>query len=147
MASQKENTSTVESLIRHYADRFNEAGLSYGHGTDNAVDEDDWLVFAHLGLSHDDVPEVYARPVTHDAHVELEEMAERRIREKVPVAYLVNQAFFAGLVRPRSFGAPRVSDLLVPGEAGALADELAYWFASQYGERVAREGSTSRNAR
>jgi ribosomal protein L3 glutamine methyltransferase len=97
MASQKENTSTVESLIRHYADRFDEAGLSYGHGTDNAVDEAAWLVFAHLGLSHDDVPEVYARPVTHDAHVELEEMAERRIREKVPVAYLVNQAFFAGL--------------------------------------------------
>ena len=97
MASQNENTSTVEDLIRRYADRFDAAGLSYGHGTDNAVDEAAWLVFAHLGLSHDDVPAVYARHVALDAVAELEEMAERRVNEKVPVAYLVNQAFFAGL--------------------------------------------------
>jgi len=97
MASQNENTSTVEDLIRRYTDRFEAAGLSYGHGTDNAVDEAAWLVFAHLGLSHGDVPAVYAHPVAQDAVAELEKLADRRVNEKMPVAYLVNQAFFAGL--------------------------------------------------
>jgi ribosomal protein L3 glutamine methyltransferase len=97
MASQNENTSTVDDLIRRYADRFEAAGLSYGHGTDNAIDEAAWLVFAHLGLSHDDVPAVYAQPVAQDAIAELDTLAQRRVVDRVPVAYLVNQAFFAGL--------------------------------------------------
>ena len=88
---------TVEQLIRQTADRFAGANLSYGHGTDNPTDEAAWLVFAHLGLSHDDVPGAYARPVGEDELEGFEALVRRRIREHLPVAYLVNEAWFAGM--------------------------------------------------
>jgi len=88
---------TVEQLIRETADRFAGAGLVYGHGTDNPTDEAAWLVFAHLGLSHDDVPEVYARPIGADQLEGFDALVERRIHEHMPVAYLVNEAWFAGM--------------------------------------------------
>jgi len=88
---------SVERLIRDIAARFAEADLSYGHGTDNATDEAAWLVFAALGLSHDDVPAVYAKDVAVHQLEEVLAMAERRIRDRKPLAYLVNQAWFAGL--------------------------------------------------
>ena len=87
----------VERLIRRTAERFAVAGLTYGHGTDNPTDEAAWLVFAHLGLSHDAAPGVYSRPVAARELKGFEALVERRIREHVPVAYLVNEAWFAGM--------------------------------------------------
>ena len=88
---------TVEQLIRQTADRFSAAQLSYGHGTDNPTDEAAWLVFAHLGLSHDDAPGAYSRPVGGGDLEGFDALVERRISEHVPVAYLVNEAWFAGM--------------------------------------------------
>lgn len=87
----------VEQLIQQVSDQFAAAELSYSHGTDNPVDEAAWLVFAHLGLSHDDARGVYARPVSDDELAAISVLVERRITDRVPVAYLVNQAWFAGL--------------------------------------------------
>jgi ribosomal protein L3 glutamine methyltransferase len=87
----------VEQLIRDIADRFEKAGLSYGHGTDNAIDEAAWLVFAKLNLSHEEAPAVYSMAVADDDVTALQALASRRIDERIPVAYLVNQAWFAGL--------------------------------------------------
>ncbi len=97
MAQTSEQSVSVETIIREIASRFDAADLNFGHGTDNAVDEAAWLVFAHLGLSHDDVPAIYSRSVEPGETRELEALVERRIRDHVPVAYLVNQAWFAGL--------------------------------------------------
>jgi ribosomal protein L3 glutamine methyltransferase len=88
---------TVEDLIRHIAGEFQDAELTYGHGTDGPLDEAAWLVFAHLGLAHDDVADAYARPVDDADRVKLEQLVRRRIDERIPLAYLVNQAWFAGL--------------------------------------------------
>ena len=88
---------TVEQLIRRIAEQFAAADLCYGHGTDNPTDEAAWLVFAHLGLSHDDAPSVYSQIVDPRDQRAIESLVERRIGEHVPVAYLVNEAWFAGL--------------------------------------------------
>ena len=87
----------VEQLIREIANRFEQAGLSYGHGTDNATDEAAWLVFASLGLAHDDAPAAYARAVSASEMDSISALAARRINERIPLAYLLNQAWFAGL--------------------------------------------------
>ncbi len=86
----------VEHLIRTIAARFEEAQLSYGHGTDNPLDEAAWLVFATLKLSHDDAPAAYSADVDDEQVSEALELAERRIDKRVPLAYLLHQAFFAG---------------------------------------------------
>ena len=97
MAPQSGKPETVAQLIRKLADRFAAAGLTYGHGTDNPLDEAAWLVFARLGLAHDDASAAYERPVSEAERNSIGRLAARRIEERVPVAYLVNQAWFAGL--------------------------------------------------
>lgn len=86
----------VEDLIRDLSGRFDGAQLSYGHGTDNSQDEAAWLVFAVLELSHDEAPGNYAERVGDDQLDAVMVLAERRIRERKPLAYLLNQAWFAG---------------------------------------------------
>ncbi|MBT8107288.1 MAG: 50S ribosomal protein L3 N(5)-glutamine methyltransferase [Gammaproteobacteria bacterium] len=86
----------VEQLIRDIASRFEAAGLAYGHGTDNAVDEAAWLVFATLGLSHDEAAAAYMREVSETESEEVGQLAARRIDERMPLAYLINEAWFCG---------------------------------------------------
>ena len=89
--------TTVGGLIEEIAAGFAAAPLVYGHGTDNALDEAAWLVFAILGLSHDQAGAAYQLPVDQSDRKRILATADRRIRERIPVAYLVRQAFFAGL--------------------------------------------------
>ncbi len=86
----------IEQLIKTIAERFEQAELAYGHGTDNSLDEAAWLVFASLKLSHDDAPAVYAQDVADEQSSKAMALAARRIDERVPLAYLLHQAFFAG---------------------------------------------------
>lgn len=88
---------SVEQLIHDLAGRFDDAGLSYGHGTDNALDEAAWLVFATLGLPHGEAPAAYSRCVSNEQLLAVNAVAKRRIEERVPLAYLIRQAWFAGL--------------------------------------------------
>mgnify|MGYP001812454478 FL=1 len=87
----------VEQIIREVAVRFENAGLSYGHGTDNAWHEAAWLVFAQAGLPHDEAESVYASELD-DAQVDaIRDLATRRVTERLPLAYLINEAWFCGL--------------------------------------------------
>lgn len=87
---------TVEQFIRHGAKLFADANLWFGHGSDNAFDEAAELVFFGAGLRHEDAPGVYSRELSSRQRDEVLQLFERRIRERVPVAYLTHRMWFAG---------------------------------------------------
>ncbi len=97
MTQTPHETVSVEHLIGRLAERFENAQLTFGHGTDNAVDEAAWLVFASLGLSHDEAPEAYRRIVSAAEAAKIGELADRRVSERIPLAYVLQEAWFAGL--------------------------------------------------
>lgn len=87
---------TVEQLIQQGAQAFEHAELWFGHGSDNALDEAAELVFFGAGLRHEDAEQAYAREVDAPARQRIEQLFERRIRERVPAAYLTHRMWFVG---------------------------------------------------
>ena len=88
---------TIRDLIRWGASRMNEAGLHFGHGTDNAIDEAAALVLHALYLPpdlHAEYLQSYLTPTEKQAAIQL---LERRIAERKPAAYLTNRAWFMNL--------------------------------------------------
>jgi ribosomal protein L3 glutamine methyltransferase len=82
---------TLQQLIRQTAQRFTSARLHYGHGTDNARDEAAFLVLRGLGLPFDTDLSAPADPRR------VESLVARRIRERIPAAYLLREAWLDGL--------------------------------------------------
>ena len=90
-------TNTPRTLIEFAEDRFTNAQLFYGHGTDNAADEAFYLVMTALKLDFN-CEESELDEVLQANDVErVRALINRRIEERVPVGYLVNEAWFAGL--------------------------------------------------
>lgn len=88
--------TTVRDWVRWGASRFLEAGLVFGHGTDNALDESFHLVLHALHLPHD-LPALYLE--THLADAErttVHALLRRRIETRQPAAYLLGEIQFAG---------------------------------------------------
>ena len=90
---------TVADFVRFGASRFNEAGLCFAHGADNAVDEALALVLHALHLpARPPLPsELFHARLGRDERREIRALLRRRIEERVPAAYLVGEAWFAGL--------------------------------------------------
>lgn len=88
---------TVRDFVRWGASRFTEAGLWFGHGTDNAWDEAVVLVCAALRLPLDSGARALdARLLRSEKQLVLEYL-ERRVTERVPAPYITGEAWFAGL--------------------------------------------------
>jgi ribosomal protein L3 glutamine methyltransferase len=87
---------TVAQLIRQGAQRFAEAQLWFGHGSDNAADEAAELVLFGAGLKHEDAPAVYSQVLSEAQCERVLSLFEQRIAERVPAAYLTHRMWFAG---------------------------------------------------
>jgi len=97
MASPPYGLSSIQDFIRWGASRFNAAGLFFGHGTDNAIDEAAQLVLHAIHLPPD-LPAVYRDcRLTQEERAAIVILFERRIEERRPAAYLTHRAWFAGL--------------------------------------------------
>jgi ribosomal protein L3 glutamine methyltransferase len=89
--------TTITDLIRWAASRFVEAGLFFGHGTDNAIDEAAALVLHALHLPSDLHPSWLQSHVTAEERERILALIHRRIDERLPLPYLTGEAWFAGL--------------------------------------------------
>ncbi len=88
---------TIQQCIDIGEQLFTRAQLFFGHGTDNAADEALWLVFYQLGLSWDVEDCVLKETVSKRDYNALMALYERRIKERIPAAYLTGEAWFAGI--------------------------------------------------
>jgi len=82
--------------ITYAAQQFDAAQLYYGHGTDNAIDEASWLLLHALGLSPVEQPN-YDMPLSEQQLANCNEILDKRIKARLPAAYLTGEAWFAGL--------------------------------------------------
>ena len=114
--------STVRDLLRFAVSRFNQAGLSFGHGSANAYDEAAYLILHSLHLPLDLLdPFLDAKLTTPEIETILN-VIERRAAERVPAAYITQEAWMHGfrfhvderVIVPRSFIGELLQDGLQP---------------------------------
>lgn len=88
---------TARQLINWAARLFEKNRLHFGHGTNNALDESVFMVLRSLGYSFDVPDEI----LDLDLDIRQKENVIERIRERItsrkPAAYILNEAWFAGL--------------------------------------------------
>ena len=124
MSESGAETRTVIELIDAGAKQLTEAGVAFGHGTDNAFDEAAWLVLWQLRLPLDDLDAVADRPVSFGDQARVDALIATRILTRKPAAYLTKEAWLQGVpfyvderaIVPRSF----IAELLIDGS-------IDYW--------------------
>jgi ribosomal protein L3 glutamine methyltransferase len=88
---------TARDLIREGAAMFTREGLTFAHGTDNAEDEAAALVLHTLGIGYDQPDSVLDLPLTTSQLARVRTLLDARATTRKPAAYLINEAWFAGL--------------------------------------------------
>ena len=131
MPAETDTLTTIQDLVRWGASRFGEAGLYFGHGTDNAFDEAAWLVAEALHMPVQRVAEYRNCRVTASEHAAVMALLERRVVERRPAAYLTGRTWFAGL----EFAVD--DSVMIPRSplAELIADGFAPWLGP---ERIGR---------
>jgi ribosomal protein L3 glutamine methyltransferase len=97
LSHSRRSAPSVGELMRRGAARLRRAGVYFGHGTDNAVDDAAALLWHAAALPVTGGAELYDRRVGLRARLAYEALLERRIRERVPAVYLTGRTWFAGL--------------------------------------------------
>lgn len=88
---------TLRQFVEWAANRFEQAGLFYGHGTDNAQDEAVYLVFGVLQIPFDVAESMLDQALTDTDCQQVTAIIEQRLTSRQPAAYLLGEAWFCGL--------------------------------------------------
>lgn len=112
----------VGEILRETARVFRAARLHYGHGTANARDEAAWLVGHVLQVHPGDVGMHLDRPVAPREEKRIRALAQKRARQRTPLAYLLHEAWLDGrrfhvdrrVIVPRSYISELLRDRLRP---------------------------------
>ncbi len=118
----KAQLRTLRDLLRFSVSRFNETGLFFGHGSASAYDEAAYLILHTLHLPLDRLEPFLDARLTSDELDQVLGIIKRRATEKIPAAYLTNEAwlgdfsFFVDerVIVPRSFIAELLREQLAP---------------------------------
>ena len=130
-----ESLITVRDWLRFAVSRFNEAKLFFGHGSDNAFDEAAYLILHTLHLPLDRLDPFLDASLTHGESEQVQTVIERRVKERLPAAYLTHEAWLGEhrfyvderVIVPRSFIAELLHEQLAPwletpGEVSSVLD-------------------------
>lgn len=113
---------TVRDWVRFAVSRFNQAGLYFGHGSDNAYDEAVYLILHTLRLPLDQLEPFLDARLTSSEVQSVLDVLRRRVYERLPAAYLTHEAWLGEhrfyvderVIVPRAFIAELLSDQLTP---------------------------------
>lgn len=122
MQSALDELFTLRDWLRWAVSRFEEAGLFYGHGCDNAYDEAAWLLLATLKLPRDRLEPFLDARLTHAERLQVLDAIQQRVAKRIPTAYLVQEAWLGPyrfhvdprVIVPRSFFAELLEDGFAP---------------------------------
>lgn len=117
-----ETLETLRDWLRYAVSRFNAAGLAYGHGTTNALDEAAFLLLHTLHLPIDTLEPWLDSRLTGAERRAVRDIIEARISSRKPAPYLTHEAWIKGhrfyvderVIVPRSY----IGELLC-GDVGA----------------------------
>ena len=113
---------TVRDHLRYAVSRFTAARLFFGHGSDNAWDEAVYLTLHTLSLPLDRLEPFLDARLLPDERTALLDIYRRRCDERLPAAYLTNEAWLGEhrfyiddrVIVPRSFIAELLDEQLSP---------------------------------
>ncbi len=113
---------TLRDWLRYAISRFNEAGLFFGHGCDNATDEAAWLILHTLHLPHHTLEPFLDARLTHGERLAIHNKLQQRIARRLPTAYLTNEAWLGEfsfyvderVIVPRSYFANLLEESFAP---------------------------------
>lgn len=97
LSSAATQLQTVRDLVRIAVSAFESAGLSYGHGSENAYDEAVALVFWGLYLPPDTPDAMLSASLTPVEIAAVLALITDRVQSREPAAYLTGEAWFRGL--------------------------------------------------
>lgn len=114
--------SSIRDWLRYAVSRFEDSDVFFGHGTSNAYDEAIWLIFGFLHLPHDTIDNFLDADLTGKEKKDLLFLIEKRIKDKIPTAYLLHEAWLRDykfyvderVIVPRSLIAESLSENLYP---------------------------------
>jgi ribosomal protein L3 glutamine methyltransferase len=117
---------TLIEQVQAVAARLEAAGVAFGHGTTNAFDEAAWLVLWALGRPLDALEDNADEVLTAEQQQAVSTLLERRIGERLPLAYLTGEAWLQGLpfhidrraIVPRSLIAEALAEGLIDAWLG-----------------------------
>ena len=114
--------TTPRDLLRYAVTRFNGAKLFFGHGSAEALDEAAYLILHTLKLPLDKLEPFLDARLLPDEVLQVLAVIERRATERVPAAYITNEAWLGTypfyvderVIVPRSFIAELVPQSFSP---------------------------------
>lgn len=113
---------TVREVIHRVAQRLSHANIHFGHGTDNPLDEAAWLVGGALKLAPQELESRLKDKLSPAQQDAVNRLTELRITTRKPLAYLLQEAWFAGhkfyvderVIVPRSLTAEYIATQFRP---------------------------------
>jgi len=122
IAQARSQIHTIRDFLRFAVSQFNKAGLHFGHGSATAYDEAAYLILKTLYLPLDQLEPFLDARLTDSERKQVLEMIERRVTDRIPVAYLTHEAWLGDfsfyvderVIIPRSFIAELLQTQLAP---------------------------------